>query len=247
MKFNISKYILLGLIAILVSCEKEYEEPARVTYFANFEMEGELSIIHTLDEPYTDGAVTATEDGVSLEVKTLVRGEMTGYSGAEVDVTTADKYTITYSATNSDGYDGSITRTVFVAPANGDLVNDISGFYKADVQRAPAFAKTDQYTGMQYIYIVKTGDNTYSLSDAVGGYYYIGRGYGYDYAAQGAIITANDIPGNDFSVSQAQFPVWGNTVNVSDFAVDPATSSVSFTGVGNFGNGTFRVQLYQVK
>ena len=75
----------------------------------------------------------------------------------------------------------------------------------------------------------------------------MGRGYGSGYAAKGAVITANSIPGNDFTVTQAVFPVWGNTADVTELTVNPETKSITWTGLGNFGNGTFKVQLTQVQ
>jgi hypothetical protein len=100
---------------------------------------------------------------------------------------------------------------------------------------------------MKYIYIWKTGDNTFELSCALGGYYFIGRDYGLDFAFQGAVITANDIPSNDFSISQATSPGFGNVADITDFVVDPNSRVISFTSTANFANGVFHVQLEQVQ
>ena len=243
---NILFTIILAA-SIFVSCEKEYEDPVRITYFPDFVVEGPSIIFNELGATYVDSSVTATEDGENLEVTLSVRGKMTGYSGTEVDHTTADIYSLTYSATNSDGYNGTASRTVLVNALNSDLVSGIEGIYKSSVQRGPSFTASAQYTDMVYILITKTGSNTYAISDALAGYYDIGRNYGYDYAAQGAVITANDIASNDFSISQAVFPIWGNTVDITEFKVSPANKSITFTGTGNFGNGTFHIQLTQVE
>lgn len=240
---------VLFLISILFyGCDKDVstEDMSTITYFATFTDEGEELVLHQIGEPYTDANVIAEEDGVELPVSVTVDGEITGYSGIEVDVNTMDKYTISYSAVNSDGYAAAATRTVVVG-TSGDLITSIEGVYLASSQRAPAFTPSDQYNDMEYIFITKTGDNTYELSDAVGGYYYIGRDYGFSYAAQGAIITANDIPSNNFTITQAEFPAWGNVVDVTDFTVDPGNKTITFTGTGDFANGEFHVQLKQVQ
>jgi hypothetical protein len=242
--------IIASVSLVFTGCEKDIttEDTSRITYFANFTVEGEDVVMHPLGTAYTDGAVTAEEDGTSLDVNVTVSGETSGYTAntATIDSDVMDKYIINYTATNSDGYDGGVSRTVIVG-SSSDMVTSIEGVYYGNSQREPAFAVTAQYTDMEYIFIKKTGDNTYELTDALGGYYYIGRDYGFGYAAQGAIITANDIAANDFTITQAVFPIWGNTVDITDFSVDAATKTISFTGTGNFGNGEFHVQLKQVE
>ncbi len=248
MKHRKLVYILFAALALpFIGCEKEYEDESKITYFPEFVMEGESLVILELGESYTDGAVTATEAGEPLDVSVEVTGEMTGYSGATVDVNTVDQYTITYSATNVDGFDGSVTRTVIVAPPTGDLVTSLEGMYLGNVQRTPAFAVLPQYSDMEYIYIWKTGENTYGISCAAGGYYSIGRAYGYGYAFQGAVITAIDIPGNSFSFTQALAPDFGNVADISEFVVDAANKVISFTSTADFANGVFKVQLEQVQ
>jgi len=241
-------YIIFATLVLpFIGCEKEYEDLSSITYFPLFTMEGESEIIHTLGEPYTDGTVTATENGNPLEVKISVIGEVTGYRGTTVNVDVIDKYVITYSATNVDGFDGTVTRTVYIAPPNGDLVTSIEGIYLSNVQRTPTFAVMSQYSDLKYIYILKTGANTYELSCALGGYYSIARDYGIDFAFQGAVITANDIPVNNFSISQASSPGFGNVADITDFTVDAVNKKITFTGTADFDNGVFHVQLEQVQ
>jgi hypothetical protein len=239
---------LFILSILFAGCEKDIttEDVSQITYFANFTVEGESLIYHDLGTPYTDAAVTAEEDGQELPVEVSVSGEITGYSGTTVNTDVMDKYVISYSAINSDGFPAAATRTVVVGKS-GDLVNSIEGVYTSSVQRAPAFAASDQYNDMEYIFITKTGDNTYEISGAIGGYYYIGRDYGYAYAAQGAVITANSIPANDFSITQASIPGFGLDIDITNFTVDPDSKMITFTGAGDFGDGEFHVQLKQIQ
>ncbi|MBN1789880.1 MAG: DUF5011 domain-containing protein [Bacteroidales bacterium] len=248
MKLRKSMYILFAsLLLPFMGCEKEYEDESGITFFPVFEMEGESEMIHTIGVPYTDGSVTATEDGNPLDVRVSVIGEFTGYSGTTVDVDVIDKYVISYAATNADGYEGVATRTVFIAPPNEDMVTGLEGVYLANVQRTPAFAVLPQYSDMKYVYILKTGDKTYELSCALGGYYSIGRAYGTDFAFQGAVITANDIPANNFTISQATAPGFGNVADISSFTVDAVNKRITFTSTADFDNGVFHVQLEQVQ
>ncbi len=239
--------LLAALIIPFSGCEKEYKDESRITNFPLFEMEGESEIIHTKGEPYTDGIVTATEDGKPIDVSIEVVGEVTGYSGTTVNVDVFDTYAITYSATNADGYIGIATRTVYVAPPTGDLVTSLEGIYLSNVQRTPTFAVIPQYTNMKYIYIWKTEDNKFEISCALGAYYFIGRDYGYGFAFQGAVITANNIPANDFTISQALAPDFGNVADITDFKVDAVNKKITFTSTADFDNGVFHVQLEQVQ
>jgi hypothetical protein len=241
-------YIAIAAVAFaFTGCEKTYEDLSRITYFPEFTMEGEAEIIHTLGEPYEDGAVTATEAGNALEVSMKVTGVWRGFSGSAVDVNVYDKYEIVYSAINAEGFEGQVIRTVFVAPPTGDMVSSLEGVYLAQVQRTPAFAVLPQYSNMKYIYIWRTGDNTFELSCALGGYYFIGRNYGLDFAFQDAVITVNDIPSNDFSISQATSPGFGNVADITEFTVDPVSKVISFTSTANFANGVFHIQLEQIQ
>ncbi|SNR45593.1 protein of unknown function [Lutibacter agarilyticus] len=239
--------ILTLFVTVLVSCSVDSTGGvSSVTDYPIITLNGDEVVYIEQGSTYNEQGAIAMEGENEIPTEiTYSSGSYYGNSG--VDTNTPDQYTVSYSAVNADGFAGNALRTVWVVPATGDLVNSIEGLYTADAQRAPTFTPSSQYQDMEYVIITKTGGNTYSITHAIGGYYDMGRGYGPGYAAAGAIITANDIPSNDFSISQAVFPIWGNTVDVTEFTVDPTTKMITFTGDGNFGNGTFKVQLKQVQ
>ena len=246
MKKFIYKIIPVLIIAVLSSCTQDLDTEgiSRVTIFPTMELVGDETVIVNIGSAYSDEGVIAKagEDEIPVEVSYL--GEY--YGKKTVDTSVPDMYNVTYSAANSDGIKlNSTLRTIWVAKT-GDLVNSIEGLYISNVQRAPSFTQGDE-KNMKYVIISKKGDNTYEISHAIGGYYDYGRAYGSGYAARGAIITANNIVTNDFSISQAEFPIWGNVVDITDFTVDAGAKTISFTGNGDFGNGTFKVQLTQVQ
>jgi hypothetical protein len=115
--------ILLMVLTLFWGCEKELDTEgiSRVTSFADIQVNGEELAIVTLGQPYTDAGATATENGQSVTVN---------MQGA-VDVNTPGIYTITYSATNSDGFPNSASRLVAVLPPLPDEVKnmDLSGQY----------------------------------------------------------------------------------------------------------------------
>jgi hypothetical protein len=236
-------YLFAALLAFTVwGCQKEYESNYRVTYFPDFEVKGASVIWQTFGQPFTDPGVKATESGSEIPVTTTITGDFFG--GSSVDVNSADRYLINYTATNSDGFQGSVSRTVYVVK-NGDLVNSIEGLYTSTVVRNGASGAA--YTNMAYIMISKSSDNTYKLSDAIGGYYDLGRGYGAGYRATGTTITANSIAGNDFGFgSPIGVGVFGGVLTMESMTVDSAAKTIVFSSTWDAGY-EFVVTLKQVQ
>jgi hypothetical protein len=246
MKYKMIYYVAISLLIILGSCTKKIETDglSKVTYFPEMDMSGDDVILVAKGSTFSEPGVAATENGANIDVKTSVGGVFRGYSGTTLNTESPDKYVITYTATNSDGFNANLERTVWVV-ATGDLVNSIEGLYTSTVKRGSTL--TAQYTDMKYILIYKTGANTYAITCAIGGYYDIGRAYGPGYAALGAVITANNIATNDFSITRATFPLWGNISDITNFAVNAANKTITFVGNTDIANGTFTVTLKQVQ
>ncbi len=243
-KINLILFIL-GLFVITACDDDSTGNVSRITTYPTITLNGDAVMLVKQGSTFSDPGVVALEGETQLDATTTyTKGVYSGAAG--VDTNKPDLYIATYSADNSDGFTGTASRYIWVANT-GDLTTSIEGLYKSSVQRAPTFTPEAKYTDMMYVVIWKTGANTYELSHAVGGYYDFGRGYGSKYAARGAVITANNIAANDFAISQAQFPAWGNTVEITDFTVDANAKTITFTGTGNFGNGAFKVQLTQVQ
>lgn len=227
---------------VMMSCQKkkDSEDISRVTNYPTFVVKGEDPIFVEKGTPYNEPGVIATENGKEIDVTTSVVGHYRG--GKTLDVNVPDYYTITYSATNKDGFEGSVTRDVYVAET-GDLVNSIAGLYTSTVVRNGSSGAA--YTNMKYILIWDEGNNVYGISDGIGGYYDIGRGYGYNYAAP-TTVTANDISANDFSYTTYPVKTFGGTVTMSGMKADPANNTLSFTAAWDAGY-TFEVTLKQVQ
>ncbi len=209
-------YIFLIIFSLFVQygCEKELtsEGVSRTTTYATINLNGDNPIFLNVGEAYAEpGGTTETGDPITI-------------TGA-VDSDTPGVYGVNYSATNVDGFENSVARTVYVSNT-GDLVTSIEGLYICTVERIdPA----EIHEGIQFVRIWKTGDNTYELSNALGGFYAIGRGYGNAYAAGEAVITANDIPTNDFTFEDAYVPAWGDYATITSLTVDPVAKTIVFT------------------
>jgi len=242
-KINLVLALLGVAVLFFAGCEQTTTDNiSKVTNFPDFEMAGDAVIWHHLGDVFTDPGCTATEAGKDITVTTTISSRYKG--NTDFDENDADEYTYTYSAINGDGFPGSVTRTVYVAKV-GDLTTSIEGIYTADVKRNGVI--TAQYMGLEYIYIWKLSANTYGISDAIGGYYAQGRGYGDNYLASDCIITANDIPTNDFSFNTFSVGTFGGVAEMKSMIVDPVAKTIVFTTDWDAGPYTFEVTLTQVQ
>ncbi len=244
MKTKINLFILAWSLAFLSSCSDDYVSTSNVsdlTYFAVIDLEGESTVYVDCGSSANVPGATATENGQEIPLNTTVEGVWN--DNATIDFNKPDKYVFNYSATNADGFDSFAERTIYVF-CTGDLVNDISGLYKSTVTRNGVL--TAQYTGLEYVLINKTGPNTYSLSDAIGGYYDFGRGYGDRYRAKGITITANDIATNNFSFNgPIGVGAFGGELTMVSMSVDAAKKTINFTSSWDAGYN-FEVLLEQI-
>ena len=126
---------------------------------------------------------------------------------------------------------------------NADLTTSLEGIYTSTVVRNGS--ASPQYTDMSYIIVWKNADGTYELSDGIGGYYNMGRGYGANYIAPGMKVTANDIATNDFTITDFGVKTFGGACAVAGFTVDAAAKTINFVTTWDVGYD-FDVTLTQV-
>lgn len=234
--------ILTLFVAVLVSCSSDSTgDVSTVTNYPIITINGPSELVLEQGAPYVDLGATATEGGEEIPVTTT---ESAGtYWGKALNTDDPDIYSVQYSATNQDGYDGSAIKSILVYPPTGDLVNSIEGVYTSTVNRGSEF-----HYDLQYIYIKKIGADLYAISNANAGFYSLGRGYGTDYAALGATIKVNDIATNDFSYPTAGFIApFGLTITISGMQVDQVNKTISFTNQYNTTSGIFKAVLTQVE
>ena len=240
-------YISIILLVISFSSCKEKLDSAnvsRTTYYPVMTVLGSSVQLVQMGAQFKDSGAVALANGKSIPVTTTVSGVFTPYTGTTVDVNTPNEYLITYTAVNSDGFAGTASRTVWVAKT-GDLVTSIEGLYSSTVVRNGAV--NPQYQNLQYVIIWKTGANTYQISDAIGGYYDLGRNYGPAYAATGGIITAASIPGNSFSFADALISGFGGDISFTSMSVDPVGKTISLVTSWAAIPYTFAITLSQVQ
>lgn len=235
--------VALLILGALASCEREpMARNARVTNYPIFTVEGDDVLFYAEGATINLPPVTAEEGGQDISDKIEISATGTYRGGTTLDANKADKYELAYSAVNVDGFAGNAYRTVYVVKT-GDLVNSIEGLYTSTVVRNGSTSA--QYTDMEYVLIWKNADGTYGMSCAIGGYYELGRGYGPGYRSQ-AVITANDISTNDFTVPTFGNVGFGGATEITSFTVDAANKKINFTAEWSFGY-TFECELTQVE
>ncbi len=246
MKSYTLRILAIGLLTFLAGCERDLDTlgvTTKITYYPVFELEGEEEMVVPAGEAFTLPGATATEQGTEIPVSRNITG--TYFAGVvnDIDTSVPDIYNVTYSAVNVDGFTGSASRTVFVKPPTGDLVNSLEGTYLATSLRTPAAA--GDYEDMEYVYIIKTGEDTYQLSDVIGGYYDLGRGYGPTYAGPGATITANNIAANDFDFGDpVEVLTFGGDAVITGMQVNAAAKTITYNA--EWDVYTFKIILKQV-
>ncbi|KPM48783.1 BT_2262 family domain-containing protein [Jiulongibacter sediminis] len=227
---KISLLSIFGLF-LFASCEQDFGiTESEITYLPLIELKGPAVVEINCGDSYSADAYSATafEGGSEIQLNETITG---AYFGAST-VSGPDYYEIAYSAVNKDGIPGSSFRQIYWKPCPGDLsAGDISGAYTSTVVRNGS--SSPQYTDMGPVYIVKDGDS-YKISDAIGGYYDFGRGYGWHYAGTGMMVTDN---GNGTYSSGQTIGVgdFGGELVLDSFSVDPATGVIKFSTSWSFG------------
>lgn len=116
-KINILVIVVLGFLT--VSCSEERPIESDITNYPTFELAGGPYVVVEKGTSYED-VVTAMEGDTELEVVTK----------GSVDTSTEGLYVLNYSATNSDGYDGTSVRYIIVTEEFEEVKgNDLSGDY----------------------------------------------------------------------------------------------------------------------
>lgn len=248
-KLLLCAFSIIGLIA--TSCDPSVDAPgaydeSEITLLPKITLNGDSDVVLDCDATsYTDPGAIAEAGGSEIEMTSKISGLYFGSSSID----RPDIYTITYSAFNEDGIPAAEFRSVLWPACNGDMVSSIEGMYTASVLRtAVPSGATVNYTAESFgpYFIIDLGDGTYQLSDAIGGFYEHGYGYGPDYAATGMTVTANSIPLNDFTHDDViGVGAFGGALSMTDFTVDPTTQTIEFTTDWTSGY-VFEVTLTQV-
>ena len=210
------KIFLYGLLFFtaslgLTSCSKDQHTDTRVTNYIILTVNGDEVVYVNAGDTYVDAGCKAEAAGQDVSDKIVTTNP--------VDTKVIGPYTVTYMATNEDGFSSSANRYVYVGEP---LVGTVSpGSYRQN--SAGTITKWSGYD----IDMLTDGNGLYWVEDLLGGYYEQRAGYGAAYSMKGflqvnADNTVDLVGGGDVAG-------WGDHYDdFKDGKYDPATKTISY-------------------
>lgn len=196
------------------SCKKDSKGISFITTYAEVELKGNSTVFSQVGQPFAEPGYSAKEGEKDLTQAVVIK--------SNVDINTPGIYSISYSATNTDGYSSSQSRTVVVA----DKTAPLNGYYRSNITRDynGATANRGPYTML----VFGMGNNQYYVQDLLGRWYDVGSAYGAAYAGSGVIKLNAD---NTFQLVSSKALGFG------------ATSAPKFFDVATYTPGTKTIKL----
>ena len=210
------KIFLYGLLFFtaslgLTSCSKDQHTDTRVTNYIVLTINGDEVVYVNAGDTYVDAGCKAEAAGQDVSDKIVTTNP--------VDTKVIGPYTVTYKATNEDGFSSSANRYVYVGEP---LVGTVSpGSYRQN--SAGTITKWSGYD----IDMLTDGNGKYWVEDLLGGYYEQRAGYGSAYSMKGCLQVNADntvdlVGGGDVAG-------WGDHYDdFKDGKYDPATKTISY-------------------
>lgn len=182
------------------ACERSAEpDLSQITYYVTIELEGNADMGWQVGTPFVDPGYSAELDGEDFTNQVVVN--------STVDSDTPGYYTVSYTGTNTDGYSTTSIRNVFVYDLEEASDVDISGNYSSVVTRTTPSTGAVVSRGPYKYPITKIDKGLFYCPDLIGGYYWLGAGYGTGYAYS-AYFTLN--PDNSLEIVAATTTAWSD-------------------------------------
>ena len=216
MKKNIF-YIMLLLLTSAVtftSCDNDSSAGVtRITYYPVLTLNGDATMYADKGASFTDPGCAAEMNGEDISSQVVVSGTVnTAKSGV---------YTLTYSATNADGFSASASRTVIVT----DPTDAKEGVFYSDANSYRDYSGQKAFGASYEIVITNNDDGTYHVSDLLGGWYSQRAGYGTNYNMEGDVTIADD---GTMTLENSHIAGWGDGLVDFSGKFDAATSSYTW-------------------
>ena len=160
MKNRILTILCAAAAIVAAGCDKTVD-PIDITYFADIQLQGDNPYVVQLGEQYTEPGFTALLNGEDYSTNVKIN--------SSVDTSAPGIYSVTYSATNPDGFTSSVSRNVYVLNPGG-----IDNVYLSH-----CWMGSRNYKNLPIV-IKKVSDGVYEIEDLCGGFYCYGRYPGYE-------------------------------------------------------------------
>ena len=213
------KIFLYGLLLLtasvgLTSCSKDQHTDTRVTNYIVLTINGDQVVYVNAGDTYVDAGCKAEAAGQDVSDKVVTTNP--------VDTKVIGPYTVTYKATNEDGFSSSATRYVYVG-------QPLAGTVSPGSFRQTKAGAIVNWSGFD-IDMLTDGNGLYWVEDLLGGYYEQRAGYGAAYSMKGFLQVNAD---NTVDlIGGGHVEGWND--DYSDFKdgkYDPATKTISYTVV----------------
>ena len=213
------KIYLYGLMLFtvslgLTSCSKDEHTDTKVTNYIVLTINGDQVVYVNAGATYEDAGCKAEAAGQDVSDKVVTTNP--------VDTKVIGPYTVTYKATNEDGFSSSATRYVYVG-------QPLAGTVSPGSFRQTKAGAIVNWSGFD-IDMLTDGNGLYWVEDLLGGYYEQRAGYGAAYSMKGFLQVNAD---NTVDlIGGGHVEGWND--DYSDFKdgkYDPATKTISYTVV----------------
>lgn len=219
-------------LAGLWGCEETTEGLTDVTYYVNFELNGDNPMLIPVGTSFTDPGVVAKEgeEDVTASVAT----------DSNVNANQVGIYSVSYSAANADGFSSSVERTVITYdPA---ITTDASGNYTVDssVSYQEMNGTQAPFKGDFSVSVNQVAPGVLAVSDFLGGWYDQGAAYGASYAMKGYFKLNTD---NTIEPLSSFVAGWGDSMDsMTGGKYDPKTGQITWS-VDYAGQMTFYIVM----
>lgn len=212
----------------LTSCDdKETEGVTGITYYPVLELEGETTLYLEKGDAFVEPGYKAILNGNDVTADVIVSDFNTDASGI---------FTINYTIFNEDGFSSSASRKAIVLDSN----DPIEGFYAVTAESNRVYGgNTVEYGASFESLIINNGDGTYSMEDALAGWYSQRAGYGDKYNMSAVVAIDTD---GALSLEDSFIAGWGDGLVSLDGSYDDATKTFTYVAVYVSGM-TFNVTL----
>lgn len=216
---KVLKTMTLALtVVVLASCNKVTTEGVtRITYYPSVSILGDATILWPQGTAFVDPGCYAEKQGEDITSQVQITGLP--------DVSKPGIYTITYSATNEDGFSATAKRTVFVYDVTlSDLESGIYTVSASSYRQVIATGATVAYGRDFDITIIQVAPGKFYVSDLFGGWYAQRANYGANYEMNSNVRLNSD---NTFDLLDSYNNGWKDGMSAfANATYDPATQTI---------------------
>ena len=216
--------LIIASVFLLAACDKETEGLSRITYFCELDLKGDAMEFAPLGGTFTEPGWVASENGEDVTDRVTITGT--------VNTNVAGLYRLVYSVDNTDGFPKTAVRQVVVYDVTPSDLK--TGFYeisslsnRTSFGSGPGGAGSAEFKTSPTILIYQTSPGKFYISDFIGGYYEVGRGYGPTYAMVGSFQLNSD---NTLKLISSKIAGWGDGLDdLVNGVLDAENQTLTYT------------------